>query len=104
MKSSRVCGAIVALVLTAGMASAQTLGDLAKQEAERRSTSMSELTRTALRGYLQPRVVLSLSWAASIEGFRVFSYTMPWVSTAGWYGQTEPLKAPSDQVPLALSH
>jgi hypothetical protein len=77
--------------------------NMLKQEAERRSTSMSELTRSALRGYLQPRVVLSLSWAASIEGFRVFTYTMPWVGTAGWYGKTEPLKAPSDQVPLALN-
>jgi hypothetical protein len=36
MKSSRVCGAVVALALAAGTVSAQTLGDLAKQEAERR--------------------------------------------------------------------
>lgn len=74
-----------------------------KQEAERRSTSMSELTRTALRGYLQPRVNVSLSWAASVQGWRVFSYTAPWMGGVGWYGETLAPKAPSDQGQLSLS-
>jgi hypothetical protein len=45
------------------------------------------LTRTALRGYLQPRVNVSLSWAASIQGLQVFTYTAPWQGGVGWYGE-----------------
>jgi hypothetical protein len=77
--------------------------NLLKQEAERRSTSMSELTRTALRGYLQSRVNVSLSWAASIQGLQVFSYTTPYQGGVGWYGETLPARAPSQQGQLALT-
>jgi hypothetical protein len=38
MKSSRIVGGAVALLLAAGVVSGQSLGDLAKQEAERRKT------------------------------------------------------------------
>jgi hypothetical protein len=76
--------------------------NLLKQEAERRSTSMSELTRTALRGYLQPRVNVSLSWAASIQGLQVWTHTNPWLGGVGWYGENVPPKAPTEQGRLAL--
>lgn len=49
-----------------------------KQEAERRRTSMSELTRTALRFYLLPRAMGSLS-ATSAYHLQVTSMTPPWV-------------------------
>lgn len=69
-----------------------------KQEAERRSTTMSELTRTALRGYLQPRVNVSLSWAASISGLQIWTHTEPWQGGIGWYGENVPqVGVPADQ-------
>jgi hypothetical protein len=67
--------------------------NLLKQEAERRSTTMSELTRTALRGYLQPRVNVSLSWAASIRGLQVWTHTDAWQGGVGWYGENVPPQA-----------
>jgi hypothetical protein len=74
--------------------------NLLKQEAERRSTSMSELTRAALRGFLQSRTSVSLSWA---PGLRVWSYTTPYQGGVGWYGQSFRAKAPSQQGELAIS-
>ncbi len=71
--------------------------NLLKQEADRRSTTMSELTRTALRGYLQPRVYVSLSWAAEIRELRIFTNTDAWVGGVGWSGETTPLQVPAPQ-------
>ncbi len=50
---------------------------LLKQEADRRNTTMSELTRTALRFYLAPRATGSLS-ATAIHRLQVTSYTPAW--------------------------
>ncbi len=57
-----------------------------KHEAEQRQTSMSELTRTALRFYLLPRATASLS-ATAIHHLQVASLTPAW--TGGIAGRSE---------------
>lgn len=50
---------------------------LFKQEADKRSMSMSELTRTALRFYVAPRATGSLS-ATALHHLQVTTYTPVW--------------------------
>ena len=55
-----------------------------KRQAEARNTTMSDLTRNALRFYLSPRATGSLS-ATAIHSLHVTTMTPPWVG-----GQVEP--------------
>jgi len=59
---------------------------LLRREAERRRTTMSELARTALRLYLLPRAMGSLSVAA-VHHIQVTSFTPAW--TGGMAGPAD---------------